>query len=101
MPRGCKAGAPRSHIPDAILVAPATYNTINKWAEGISDTYALGIPAEAIGLEVPIVVLPFVNTALAGRAPFRRSVESCAPKAYGSCWAQAASSRTRPAPAAT
>ena len=71
-----KPGAPRSHIPDAILVAPATYNTINKWAQGISDTYALGILAEAIGLGVPIVVLPFVNTALAGRAPFRRSVES-------------------------
>jgi Flavoprotein len=71
-----RPGAPRSHIPDAILVAPATYNTINKWAQGISDTYALGILAEATGLEVPIVVLPFVNTALAGRAPFRRSVES-------------------------
>jgi hypothetical protein len=28
------------------------------------------------GVGVPIVVLPFVNTALAGRAPFRRSVES-------------------------
>jgi phosphopantothenoylcysteine synthetase/decarboxylase len=71
-----RPGAPRSHIPDAILVAPSTYNTINKWAQGISDTYALGILAEATGLEVPIVVLPFVNTALAGRAPFRRSVES-------------------------
>jgi hypothetical protein len=71
-----KPGAPRSLIPDAILVAPATYNTINKWAQGISDTYALGILAEAIGLGVPVAVLPFVNTALAGRAPFRRSVES-------------------------
>ena len=36
-----KPGAPRSLIPDAILVAPATYNAINKWAQGISDTYAL------------------------------------------------------------
>ena len=26
---------------DGIIVAPATYNTINKWAAGISDTYAL------------------------------------------------------------
>jgi phosphopantothenoylcysteine synthetase/decarboxylase len=26
-----RPGAPRSLIPDAILVAPATYNTINKW----------------------------------------------------------------------
>jgi hypothetical protein len=71
-----KPGSPRSLIPDAILVAPATYNTINKWAHGISDTYALGTLAEATGLGVPIVVLPFVNTALADRAPFRRSVES-------------------------
>jgi len=69
-------GAPRSQIPHAIIVAPATYNTINKWALGISDTYALGVLAETTGLDVPIVVLPFVNTALASRPPFRHSVES-------------------------
>lgn len=71
-----KPGAPRSLIPDAVLVAPATYNTINKWALGISDTYALGVLAEITGLDVPIVVLPFVNSALASRPPFRRSVEA-------------------------
>ena len=76
-----KPGAPRSLIPDAILVAPATYNTINKWAHGISDTYALGVLAETTGLGVPIVVLPFVNTALAGRAPFRRNIDSLRAKA--------------------
>ena len=32
--------------------------------------------AETTGLAVPTIVLPFVNTALAVRAPFRRSVES-------------------------
>ena len=71
-----KPGAPRSQIPDAIIVAPATYNTINKWALGISDTYALGVLAETTALDVPIVVLPFVNTALASREPFRHSVEA-------------------------
>ena len=71
-----KPGAPRSHIPNAIVVAPATYNTINKWAQGISDTYALGLLAELTGLDIPIVVLPFVNSALAGRVPFRRSIDS-------------------------
>jgi len=74
--RYSKPGAPRSLIPDVIVVAPATYNTINKWAQGISDTYALGVLAEITGLDIPIVVLPFVNSALASRAPFRRSVES-------------------------
>jgi phosphopantothenoylcysteine synthetase/decarboxylase len=69
-------GSPRSRIPDAIAVAPATYNTLNKWALGISDTYALGVLAEQTGLGVPIVVLPFVNAALASRAPFQQSVQS-------------------------
>ncbi len=68
-----KPGEPRSR--PAVIVAPATYNTINKWAQGISDTYALGILAETTALGVPIVVLPFVNSALATRAPFRRSVD--------------------------
>jgi phosphopantothenoylcysteine synthetase/decarboxylase len=70
-----KPGEARSRTADAIIVAPATYNTINKWAQGISDTYALGILAETTALGVPIVVLPFVNSALASRAPFNRSVE--------------------------
>jgi phosphopantothenoylcysteine synthetase/decarboxylase len=69
-------GEPRSPQADAIIVAPATYNTINKWANGISDTYALGILAEAPGFGIPIVVLPFVNSALAGRAPFKESVNA-------------------------
>jgi phosphopantothenoylcysteine synthetase/decarboxylase len=71
-----KPGEPRSSPADAIIVAPATYNTINKWAQGISDTYALGILAETTALGIPIVVLPFVNSALAARAPFCHSVEN-------------------------
>ena len=71
-----KPGQPRSAPADAIVVAPATYNTINKLAAGVSDTYALGVVGEAIGLGLPVVVLPFVNSALASREPFKRSVEA-------------------------
>jgi hypothetical protein len=40
--------------PDAFVVAPATFNTINKWANGISGTLALGLLNEALGgLRVP------------------------------------------------
>jgi hypothetical protein len=67
-------GEHRSARADAVIVAPATYNTISKCALGISDTYALGVLAEAIGLPIPVVMLPFVNAALAGRRPFERSV---------------------------
>lgn len=73
--RGGGGGRSLPHA-DAIVVAPATYNTINKWALGISDTYALGILAEARGLDIPVVVLPFVNAALAANPSFDRSVES-------------------------
>jgi hypothetical protein len=66
----------RNTLPDAdaVVVAPATYNTINKWAAGISDTYVLSVLAELTGVGVPIAVLPFVNTALAANAVFHRSV---------------------------
>lgn len=65
---------PKPPRADAIIVAPATFNTINKWANGTSDTYALGILAEAPGLGIPTVVLPFVNSALASRQPLRNSL---------------------------
>lgn len=68
-------GQPRSPKADAVIVAPATYNTINKCAQGISDTYALGMLAEAVSLPLPVVMLPFVNTALASRRPFLRAVD--------------------------
>ena len=42
---------------------------------GISDTYALGILAEAVSLPIPVVLLPFVNTALASRRPFLRAAD--------------------------
>ncbi|WP_395107253.1 flavoprotein [Actinomadura sp. SCN-SB] len=71
-----KPGEPRAPLSDAIIVAPATYNTVNKWAHGISDTYALGVLAEAPGMGTPIVVLPFVNSALAGRHAFKQSVST-------------------------
>jgi len=69
---------PKSPRAAAIIVAPATFNTINKWANGISDTYALGILAEAPGLNILVVALPFVNSALADRAPFKRQRERAA-----------------------
>ncbi|PWU56070.1 flavoprotein [Micromonospora sp. S4605] len=59
---------------DALIVAPATYNSVNKIALGIADNYAMTTVAELIGRQVPTVVVPFVNAALAVRAPFQRAV---------------------------
>lgn len=61
---------------DALVIAPATYNSINKIALGLADNYAMASVAELIGRRVPTVIVPFVNAALAARLPFRRAVAS-------------------------
>ncbi|MFJ4620378.1 flavoprotein [Streptomyces sp. NPDC088812] len=69
-------GEPRPLPPaDAIAVAPATCNTINKWAAGISDTLALGILCEAYGMGVPIAALPYLNAAQAAHPAYRQSLD--------------------------
>jgi phosphopantothenoylcysteine synthetase/decarboxylase len=59
---------------DAMVVAPATVNTINKWAAGIADTLALGLVVEAVGLGLPLVALPFTNAAMAAHPAFGESI---------------------------
>ncbi|KPI22212.1 flavoprotein [Actinobacteria bacterium OK074] len=69
-------GDPRPFpAPDAIVVAPATFNTINKWAAGTADTLALGTLCEAYGLGVPIAVLPCVGEALTAHPAYAASLE--------------------------
>ncbi len=60
----------------AFLVAPATFNTVNKLAHGVADTYALTVLAEAIGCGTPVVLVPFVNSALASRRPYQNALAS-------------------------
>ncbi|MFE9850618.1 flavoprotein [Streptomyces sp. NPDC005576] len=60
--------------PDAIAVVPATFNTINKWAAGISDTLALGILCESYGLGIPTAALPYVNSAQAAHPAYAESL---------------------------
>lgn len=60
---------------DAMVVGGASFNTINKWAAGISDTLVLGLLNEAIGLDLPLAALPFLNSAQAVHPAFGRSVK--------------------------
>ncbi|MGI5399998.1 flavoprotein [Streptomyces sp. CA-135486] len=71
-----RPGDPRPLPPaDVIAVAPATFNTINKWASGISDTLALGILCEAYGFGIPTAVLPYLNAAQAAHPAYGQSLE--------------------------
>jgi hypothetical protein len=63
---------------EAMIVAPATVNTVNKWAAGIADTFALGLLVEAVGRGLPIVALPFTNAAMAAHPAFGESITKLA-----------------------
>lgn len=59
---------------EAMIAGGASFNTINKWAQGHADNLALGLLTEAVGLSLPLVALPFLNAAQAAHPAFHRSV---------------------------
>ncbi len=60
---------------DAMIVAPATVNTVNKLAAGIADTLALGLLIEGYGKGLPIVLLPYTNEPMAAWPVFRENID--------------------------
>lgn len=62
--------------PDAVIVAPATFNTINKWAQGIADTLAVSTLCEVMGQSIPIVAVPCLKDALAKHPIFYKSLQT-------------------------
>ena len=62
---------------DAIVVFPTTVNTINKWALGITDTLALGLLCEYMGLGMPVLAIPCVLTGsgLDSHPAFSRNIQ--------------------------
>ncbi|MQY15137.1 hypothetical protein SRB5_53150 [Streptomyces sp. RB5] len=61
---------------DVAVVAPATFNTINQWALGITEKFVVGFVAEAIGKGIPLVTMPMVNRAFVAHPQFDKSVET-------------------------
>ena len=58
-------GQPKRFLPPAgVVVCPATFNTVNKLAAGIMDTYAAGVLCEALASQIPITLAPMVSTRL-------------------------------------
>ena len=58
-----------------VLVAPCSFNSLNKLAAGIADNLALSVVAEAIGRPTPVIVAPSVNQPLLDHP---RTARSCA-----------------------
>ncbi|HUP21977.1 MAG TPA: flavoprotein [Thermoanaerobaculia bacterium] len=59
-----------------VLVAPCSFDSLNKLALGIADNLALSVVAEAIGRQTPVIVAVSVNPPLWAHPQARRSVET-------------------------
>jgi hypothetical protein len=60
---------------DVIAFAPATFNSVNSWALGLTHDFVIGVVAEGIGKSIPIVAMPCVNAAYVQHRQFERSVD--------------------------
>ena len=81
-PVRCEPRAPtdpqKTPDPHAVVLAPATFNTINQWATGINDTLALGVLNEALGTGIPTVASPYVKSGLAAHPAFDNNLRTLA-----------------------
>ena len=58
-----------------MLVMPATFNTLNKWAQGIGDTLVASMLCEALGHgSPPILTIPCLKMDLVHHPAFRQSI---------------------------
>lgn len=55
---------PKAARPAVVVASPVTFNSVNKLATGISDTYAASLLCESLGAGTPIVAVPMVNDRL-------------------------------------
>jgi phosphopantothenoylcysteine synthetase/decarboxylase len=59
---------------DAVLACPLTFNSVNKFAHGHADNFAVGLLCEMTGYGVPVVVVPHCKPQLASHPAFTASV---------------------------
>ena len=59
---------------DAVLACPLTFNSVNKFAHGHADNFAVGLLCELLGYGVPITVVPHCKPQLASHPAFGVSI---------------------------
>jgi phosphopantothenoylcysteine synthetase/decarboxylase len=61
---------------DAVLACPLTFNSVNKFAHGHADNFAVGLLCEMAGYGVPVVIVPHCKPQLASHPAFAASLET-------------------------
>jgi phosphopantothenoylcysteine synthetase/decarboxylase len=59
---------------DAVLACPLSFNSTNRVALGLTDTFATALVCEMIGHGVPTVIVPKTGVALAAHPAFDRNL---------------------------
>jgi hypothetical protein len=68
----------RFPAPGAVIVCPATFNSVNKIAVGIMDNYAVGLVSESLASGIPVTVVPMVSSRLWHHPAWAPNVERLA-----------------------
>jgi phosphopantothenoylcysteine decarboxylase len=70
------SSALQHHLPsfDAVVVVPATFNSIKKWAQRVPDTFALHFLLQSEQSHLPILVIPRISAELAQDSAFAPSL---------------------------
>lgn len=70
---GSGTPAPPANV---VLACPLTFNSVNKFAHGHADNFAVGLLCEMVGYGVPTVVVPHCKPQLASHLAFAASLET-------------------------
>jgi Flavoprotein len=66
----------RTPPPDLVLACPLSFNSVNKFAHGHADNFAVGLLCEMAGYGVPVVVVPHCKPQLASHPAFAASLDT-------------------------
>ena len=61
---------------DVVLACPLSFNSVNKFAHGHADNFAIGLLCEMAGYGVPVVVVPHCKPQLASHPAFAASLNT-------------------------
>jgi phosphopantothenoylcysteine synthetase/decarboxylase len=61
---------------DAVLACPLTFNSVNKFAHGHADNFAIGLLCELTGYGTPVVAVPHCKPQLASHLAFQASIST-------------------------
>jgi phosphopantothenoylcysteine synthetase/decarboxylase len=66
----------RTPLADVVLACPLSFNSVNKFAHGHADNFAVGLLCEMAGYGVPVMVVPHCKPQLASHPAFAASLET-------------------------